>query len=80
MTRISSIRKVAEFMSEVIGKKISTRPVTEMMKKFRNGELNITEEEIRKVAESDPLASKWYQFFEQSPKKPGRVPRKNSAE
>jgi len=64
MTRITSYRLVAEYFSERFGRKISTRPIVDIVTKVQMGIIKVTDEEIAAVAKSHPLAQR---FVEKCP-------------
>lgn len=89
-TRMTSIRKVAQYFSERFGKKISEMPIRDILHKVKTHKISVTEEQIARLGDAHPIARKFLDsvprasdlavsvqpFIQEAPKRRGR-PRKS---
>jgi hypothetical protein len=58
-TRMTSIRKVAQYFSERFGKKISEMPIRDILHKVKTHKIAVTEEQIARLGDAHPIARKF---------------------
>jgi len=61
MVRMEGYRATAQFFSQKMGKKFSTTPIVDIVKKIEAGVLVVTREQIIEIAQSHPRSAKFLQ-------------------
>jgi len=59
IARMDGVPQCAAFFSEVIGEKISRKPVNDILKKVEGGDIVVTREQLTREAQSHPRSAKF---------------------
>lgn len=59
IARMDGVRQCAEFFGHILKRKISRKPVTDILDKVRRGEIHVTREQLMAVASSHPRAARF---------------------
>lgn len=62
VTKLSTISEATAHMSQMLGRKISKRTVEETLKKIREGHIKVMPEDVRRAAQTHPLAARLFEY------------------
>lgn len=58
---VGGIRAATEYCSQKLRRKMSKRPVEDLLRKIHNGEIKVTKEELWKEANKNPITAKLFE-------------------
>ncbi|NBZ94836.1 MAG: hypothetical protein EBR40_00105 [Proteobacteria bacterium] len=61
IARYGGIRAATDYFSKKLGRKLSKRPIEDILNKIKRGEIVLTEAEIREEASKHPFAAKFFE-------------------
>ncbi len=59
LSKIGGTRRTAEHFSRLLGRKLSRKPVINILSKIRRGEINVTQEDVLRAANKHPISARF---------------------